>query len=637
MGQFTTPPQDSYELERRIRDALNSAKMALWELNLTEGTLQWTGRVTPHFFEFANSIDGTISNYVSLIHAEDLNRVLGILEKTKVGESFVNQHRVKFPTGNYHWLEGIGTLIQGQDGLKLTGTVQDISDKKKLEFEREDWKQKHELVAKSAGIVVYEYDLGSGELSWNGDTEGLFGFMPSEMKDIESWEKRIHKGDRADVLQILDSAREKMAPYEIQYRFIQQDGTFAYVQDKGIFLGNSKANRMLGMLEDVSEYRKSEFALKESEGRFKSMISDMNIGIGLYDENTAPILCNRQAYELLGMSEKQYMGQAALDKSWKALKEDGSVLKNDEFPIPVAIRTKKHVRDFIMAVFRPERNDWVWLMVDAVPVFSKERELMHVICTFSDITGLRAAQASLGSRNEMLSNLSEELQTRNDRLLEFAQIVSHNLRSPISSIVSLSKIVMDGPDQIVKEAAISHIAKVSENALLTIDELNDVLKVQQENLEREELSFQSILGHVKNSHQGDIMEANAQIHHDFEVLEIEFAKIYLESIFSNFLSNSLKYRSNIDKCQIWVRTFQNENQDVILEWEDNGIGIDLERHGDDIFNLGKTFHENSDSRGVGLFLVKNQVSVMGGSISIESEPGKGTKFMINFTNYRNSK
>ncbi len=637
MGQFTTPPQDSSELEQRIRDALNSAKMALWELNLTEGTLQWTGRVTAHFFEFANFIDGTISNYVSLIHSEDLNRVLEILERTEVGQSFINQHRVKFPDGEYHWLEGMGTLIKGHDGLKLTGTVQDISDKKKLEFEREDWKQKHEVVATAAGIVVYDYNIITGKILWSGSTQELLGLSEEELGDINSWEKRIHQKDREMVVKELDLAMNDMRPYDVEYRFIKGDGSYAHVHDKGIFLGNGKATKMLGMMDDVSENRRAEFALKESEGRFKSMISDMNIGVGLYDENTVPILCNRQAYEMLGMSEEQYMGQAALDESWKALKEDGSALMNDEFPIPLAIRTKKHVRDFIMAVFRPQKNDWVWLMVDVVPLLSKEGDLIHVICTFSDITGLREAQATLGSRNEMLSNLSEELQTRNDRLLEFAQIVSHNLRSPISSIVSLSKIVMDGPDQIIMEAAISHIAKVSENALQTIDELNDVLKVQQESLETENLSFESILGHVKNSHQGDIMEANAQIHHTFKVKEIDFVKIYLESIFSNFLSNSLKYRSEIEDCQIRISTYSNDEQDIVLEWEDNGIGIDLERYGNDIFNLGKTFHENSDSRGVGLFLVKNQVSVMGGSISVESEPGNGTKFTVNFINYQQSK
>ena len=106
--------------------------------------------------------------------------------------------------------------------------------------------------------------------------------------------------------------------------------------------------------------------------------------------------------------------------------------------------------------------------------------------------------------------------------------------------------------------------------------------------------------------------------------------MYMESIFLNLLSNSLKYRSDDRYCKIHVRSFVNDHQQVTLEWEDNGVGIDVDANKHDLFKLGKRFHSNEDSRGVGLFLIKNQVDVMGGKIGVESEPGAWTRFKITF-------
>jgi len=336
------------------------------------------------------------------------------------------------------------------------------------------------------------------------------------------------------------------------------------VHDKGYILGEAKGEKMLGMMNDGTEMKRTQSALTESESRFKSMIQDMSIGIGLYDISTQPILCNKVAHRLLGMTEEQFMGKAALDPNWRIIHEDGSPFAPEDFPIPSAIQTKNPVRQEGMGVYRPRRKDWVWLLVDAVPVYDSSNKFIHVICTFSNITDLRNSKEKFNEKNQTLSSLASELQAKNERLLEFAQIVSHNLRSPVSSIVSLVQIYESG-DESTRAEIIKHIQSVSERALLTTDELNHILKIQQEDsVSSAKIDLNKLMDHTIELQKGAVLDCDAKIVQDFSVKEIYFPSIYMESIFLNFLSNSLKYRSPERDCVIPARYFLDSKRNLII-------------------------------------------------------------------------
>ncbi|NJN41305.1 MAG: ATP-binding protein [Flammeovirgaceae bacterium] len=110
---------------------------------------------------------------------------------------------------------------------------------------------------------------------------------------------------------------------------------------------------------------------------------------------------------------------------------------------------------------------------------------------------------------------------------------------------------------------------------------------------------------------------------------VNYVNIYLESIFLNLLSNALKYRQHNLTPKIHFKT-QSINGNVVLKVSDNGLGINLKKYGHLIFKMRKTFHRHPDSRGIGLFMVKNQVDSMGGEITLESKENVGTTITINF-------
>lgn len=111
--------------------------------------------------------------------------------------------------------------------------------------------------------------------------------------------------------------------------------------------------------------------------------------------------------------------------------------------------------------------------------------------------------------------------------------------------------------------------------------------------------------------------------------EIECKTIpsYLESILLNLISNAVKYVRLKKGAFIRIEA-EEKNEQIVITVEDNGLGINLEKHGNKIFGMFKTFHRNEDARGIGLFITKSQVEVLGGSIVVTSEEGKGSVFRV---------
>jgi signal transduction histidine kinase len=165
----------------------------------------------------------------------------------------------------------------------------------------------------------------------------------------------------------------------------------------------------------------------------------------------------------------------------------------------------------------------------------------------------------------------------------------------------------------------------------TVETLTEVIKIRhQSNIASEKVSFTGILQKLKTMLQVQISNASAQISYNFEEADaIEYPKAYMESIMQNLLTNAIKYRHPERAPQIHFHTSLNNNS-IVLTCSDNGLGMDLNKVGHKLFGLNRTFHRHPDARGVGLFITKNQVEALGGSIEVESTPDIGSTFRVSF-------
>lgn len=249
----------------------------------------------------------------------------------------------------------------------------------------------------------------------------------------------------------------------------------------------------------------------------------------------------------------------------------------------------------------------------------------------TDITELVENQNKLKKANENLEVLTEKLTSQNLQLANFAHITSHNLRAPANNLNSLLQFYHTSEGQEIKSTIIENFETVSKHLISTLDNLVDLLKIQHEGSKKIEiLTFDEILGKTKEMLVGHIMETKAQIIADFsQAPKITFNRIFLESIFLNLVGNAIKYRSPDREPIIQLKSHKDSGR-IVLSVKDNGLGIDLKKHGRNLFGLHKTFHENKEAKGIGLFLTKKHVEAMGGIISAKSEVGKGTTFTIKF-------
>lgn len=226
-------------------------------------------------------------------------------------------------------------------------------------------------------------------------------------------------------------------------------------------------------------------------------------------------------------------------------------------------------------------------------------------------------------------HLLQTTTTQNERLQNFTYIISHNIRSHAANFMGLVNLVKDATAP--KEVA-EYIGLMEKSAFAldeTLRNLNDVLSIQ-DNAVKVLVNLHLVAYIEKNIliFKQQIQEVDATLE-VFVAPDIYVAAVaaYLDSVIFNLISNAIRYRSPNRKLLLQIAAHE-EKGEVLLTITDNGLGIDLKKHGSKIFGLYQTFHQNKDARGLGLFITKAQIEGMQGTIVLESAPDKGTTIAI---------
>lgn len=225
------------------------------------------------------------------------------------------------------------------------------------------------------------------------------------------------------------------------------------------------------------------------------------------------------------------------------------------------------------------------------------------------------------------------LKEQNIKLADFAQITSHNLRAPVSNLMLLKDMWAGLKTAEEKEHIFDKIETSINHLSETLDVLVNVLIINSsDNTQlQEEVNIEKVLTNTLESLKYQIDETNARILVDLKSKKLVCNKVYLESVFLNLISNAIKYSAIERTPEILVKSTQTGSK-IEITVSDNGIGLDLERHRQKLFGLGKKFHRNTDSKGFGLFMTKNQVEAMGGEVFVHKNETQGMTFGVKLNN-----
>ncbi len=231
-----------------------------------------------------------------------------------------------------------------------------------------------------------------------------------------------------------------------------------------------------------------------------------------------------------------------------------------------------------------------------------------------------------------MQKLNEDIILQNQSLIQYNHIVSHYLRGPVATILGILNLFEMGFfSEAERDNLIDAIKKQATKLENTIKDLNDILSNNQLIQEtKTELDITQEFLLTMGLFQEKINTSGAKITFNFyNAPSIYTIKSFMQSILENLLSNALKFRNPTKKLQIHVESFVNKNTQTIgFFMKDNGLGIDLQKYKDDIFNLYKRFHPHIEGKGISLYLIKTLLEMIGGAIYVENVESGGAMFVI---------
>ncbi len=275
-----------------------------------------------------------------------------------------------------------------------------------------------------------------------------------------------------------------------------------------------------------------------------------------------------------------------------------------------------------------EKNEWRQYQA------SYHHELQAINQQLRDsLEVVEETRRALSTKNEELTSANQQLARTNADLDNFVYAASHDLKQPVNNLRGLFEELRDTAT--FDDPAAPHMWRMADDSLRVLATIITDLAtvVQEERLPApeaaEQVDLADVAAEVTQSLRPQILDTEARIGCDFTALPtLRYAPRNLRTILLNLLANALKYRHPDRAPQISLRTRLAAGQPV-LEVEDNGLGIDLQRHGGELFQLFRRFHpEAAAGTGVGLFLVNRLVQAQGGHIEVVSQPGSGTTFSV---------
>ena len=397
---------------------------------------------------------------------------------------------------------------------------------------------------------------------------------------------------------------------------IAKDGTEWPIDDSAapITASNGQVIGTVLVFRDVTERHRAEFALKESEGRYRTLFNSMDEGFCvaelIFDDDGG---ANDYRFLETNPAFEKHTGLA--DAAGKRMRELAPDHESHWFEIYGEIARTGVRKRFVNVA---NALDGRWYDVNAFRLGGAESRKVAIF--FSDITDRRRTEEAL-----------READRRKD---EFLATLAHELRNPLAPIRNgLQLMRLAGDDQTIVDEARSLMERQVVHMVRMIDDLMDVSRISRDMLElrRQHIELTAIIQNALDTSRPLLDEARHQL-----VVKLPESPIFVEAdvtrlsqVFSNLLNNAIKYTGNGGQISL---TAERRNRVVEVKVRDNGIGIPPEML-PSIFTMftqvDRSFERTRGGLGIGLSLVRRLVEMHGGSVQAHSEgQGLGSEFIV---------
>ncbi len=612
------------EVAERLKVATNAAQIGIWEYDFAKNRVKWNDEQFELYGIKKEDFNGDYEAWRSNIHPDDQEKTRIEEEMVMNGEKDLNHDfRVIWPNGTIRHIQAKAVLLKDKEGkpLKMIGTNWDITPIKEAQLKYNETAERLKVATNAAKIGIWEFDSIAGDLVWNDQMFELYGVKREEFAgDYEAWKSTVHQDDQERSQKEMEMALNGEKDIDTEFRVVWPNGNIHHIKASAVLHKDKEGRtlKMIGTNWDITPIKEAQLKYKEVADRLNLATNAAQIGIWEYDIANDSIVWDDQVYKLYGITKEEFKGD---DAAWRAMlhPEDLEKTRKEE---EMVLKGEKDLNHNFRVIW-PNGN--IRHIHSAAVLLKDEKgRLLKMIGTNWDITPIKEAEAELRA-------LLEVTNEQNNNLLNFAHIVSHNLRSHSSNLSMLSSFLVNEENEEERKNLITMIDEATNGLNETVQHLNEVVHVKTNvNGNMASINLYTALKDVEKNIRTLFKEKEVICEIDVpKSHNLKAVPAYLDSILLNLFTNSIKYSAINRQPQIMVSSKKEGNQ-VVIAFSDNGQGIDLDRHGRKIFGMYKTFHGNKDAKGIGLFITKNQIEAMNGKIEVVSTVNVGTTFNLYF-------
>ncbi len=508
----------------------------------------------------------------------------------------------------------------GQSSVEYIENPADVTELKRTREQLANSQERLHVLFEHAPDAYYLSDLMGTFLEGNKAAEELVGYPREQLigKNFLKMDLLPRKQlPRAAGYLAKNAIGHPVGP--VEFCLHRGDGARVHIEVRTYPVRIEGHNVILGIARNISDRKKAEDALRESEEKFKVIFEEAHEGIGYLDEVGRVLDVNKKALEILQRTKEETVGKHFIELG---------ILDTGDVP-----RYMSHFQQVLMGTVEPlslsirnQQGETVFLEC-TTSVVRKKAGVRGLVVLLHDVTERKRAEILLEGLNRDLQGTIRDLERSNQELHDFAHVAAHDLKAPLRGIATLAE-------------------WISEDCADTIDDQGrENLRLMRQRVERMIHLIDGILRYAQIGHSDRLVEsvdanqvvaevieqiappAHIAIHVEGPLPSVPCERVSLLQVFQNLISNAVKY---MDKPQGEIRIAATEEGDF---WRftvsDNGVGIES-RHFNQLFQMFQTLGPSTggDSTGIGLAVVKKIVRMHGGDVGVESQPGRGSTFFF---------
>jgi PAS domain-containing protein/two-component sensor histidine kinase len=463
---------------------------------------------------------------------------------------------------------------------------------------------------------IWEFNITTKDVKWSVGFYTILGYKPGEIECSYNFflENLLYYHDKPAFLKAINTRGEDHTN-TVHIRLLTKTNGYQWFESTTKKWENDHGPKFTGSLININQSKLQGLRSAQNDFFFNETGTIAKVSGFEIDVPAMSLSLSKEAFDIYELNDQLKL---SIEEAISFFEPQYRPLLNEAIDNAI-----KFCKPYDMELlFKTAKNNVIWVRAKGIPIIDDYGKCVKIRGIFQDIDHIKRKGLALQSSINLLND-------QNKRLQNFAYIVSHNLRSHTGNLQFMVNLFEESESAEDRVEVFSHIKSISSSLITTIEHLNEIVKIHTEiDRERKTLGFEDVFKNVVSALQSNIDNTDAKIDYDFtKCPTVNYIPAYLESILQNLLTNSLKYRHMDRQPVISCRTVKDHNH-VYLIFEDNGIGIDMDRYGDKVFGMYKTFHQNPDAKGIGLFITRNQIESLGGTIKIDSTVNVGTKFTI---------